>query len=782
MRRGVRLLFLLLFVQPSLFIPLPGTPPPQLNSSQTPVIQQNPAQPLAPGTVTYQNTWNQTQSQQCAYPHLPREPLLSRASNWTIVVSIPTLLIMGKPSLSYVTHTYVFYANGTFLARDDRGNSFAIKGLGGLPGTAVTTLRGNSTSALQNYLWVLGRQTIANVTVSYTVRRQFCQPAGLEIAITGQMDWMIGKARSLSLRFNKPPVKLEPLRAWFGGNDSRVQLGFDWGDSLQYVPSFDRTLNSLSWSVGPTFRIDPQTVSSTSVSTMQQQTRNLWFTNGRWWLFYEVLCGGTFYSACIEITSSVDGVTWSPPTQLNSFPWGYQPMLSVWVNTRNGHYYYVVDMKNEAEVFVWGHGALNPDGSITKALSDEYMRFPGVCGPYNTNVISNSVVLDSYQNLFASFQTTTGKCPRGYQPGDDIPSFITVMKWTNSTNSWSTSLNYAYAGSYNNLQAGELVPLTSGRLGLVNCDTGGTCVVRNYDGTSWSSPSTVTTSEQCNWWGGCSFSAVSAGDTTYAAFVTAGGASFFSYLYGGPASQVSTVKSTGSDSLQVGLTTDSSGRPFATLADSTKNTIFTNRSGDGGNTWTSVNAITGETNIQNPSLAAVYSTSSLLGLTWIAGSSSPYNIRFAAIPAVIPDAATSTNSWGKAGIAPYSAYFAHLSEYLSPGNGLLTIRQDDLYLPGRGIDLDIARVFSTPYAFRSGSPYQYDNFTLSNLGCGWSLDFPWLGTNYLHLPGGQAYPYQWSGNVFEYHAGNDFKLVHNADGTFTLYLRDATQYQFNGAQ
>src|SRR2546425_3146867 len=292
MRRGVRLLFLLLFVQPSLFIPLPGTPPPQLNSSQTPVIQQNPGQPLPPGTVTYQNTWNQTQSQQCAYPQLPREPLLSRVSNWTIVVSIPTLLIMGKPSLSYVTHTYVFYANGTFLARDDRGNSFAIKGFGGLPGTAVTTLRSNSTSALQTYLWVLGRQTIANVTVSYSVRRQFCQPAGLEIAITGQMDWMIGKARSLSLSFNKPPVKLGPLRAWFGGNDSRVQLGFDWGDSLQYVPSFDRTLNALSWRVGPTFRIDPQTVSSTSISTMQQQSRNLWFTNGRWWLFYEVSCGG----------------------------------------------------------------------------------------------------------------------------------------------------------------------------------------------------------------------------------------------------------------------------------------------------------------------------------------------------------------------------------------------------------------------------------------------------------------------------------------------------------
>src|SRR2546425_167032 len=517
MRRGVRLLFLLLFVQPSLFFPLPGNPPQQPNLPQTSPIQQNPGQPLPPGSVSYRNTWNQTQPQ-CAYPKLTSEPLLSRDSNWTIVVNIPTLLLMGESASSYVKHTYTFYANGTFLARDDQGNSFAVKGLGGLPRTAVTTLRGNSTMALQNYLWVLGRQTIANVTVSYSVRRQFCQPAGLEIAIAGQADWRIAKAGLLSMRFSKPPTELDAHRAWFGRNDSRVQLGFDWGDSLKYAPSFDRTLNALSWSVGPTFRIDPQTVSSTGVPTMQQQSRNLWFTKGRWWLFYEVNCGGTYYFACIEVTSSIDGVTWTAPTQLDSLCC-YQPMLSVWVNTRNGHYYYVVDQINEATAFVWGHGALNPDGTITKTLTDAPVGFPGVCGPYITSIISNSVVMDSYQNLFASFETTTGTCPRGYQPGSNTPSYITVLKWTNSTNKWSASL-YTYAGSYDNLQAGELVPLTHGKLALVDCDTGGTCAVSNYNGTFWSYPTKVTTGVQCNLWGGCSFSAVSAGDTTYAALVT----------------------------------------------------------------------------------------------------------------------------------------------------------------------------------------------------------------------------------------------------------------------
>src|SRR2546422_11751159 len=140
------------------------------------------------------------------------------------------------------------------------------------------------------------------------------------------------------------------------------------------------------------------------------------------------------------------------------------------------------------------------------------------------------------------------------------------------TSSCSLSFYCSSAGSDNSLQAAHFVPRTTGRLAWGACDAGAACGVRTYDGSRWSPPATVTTSVQCNaTWDGCSFSAVSEGDTTYAALVTSSGASFFSYPYGGPASQTSTVKSTGSDSIQVALTTDSSGRPFATVADSTTN-------------------------------------------------------------------------------------------------------------------------------------------------------------------------------------------------------------------
>ncbi|TLY13392.1 MAG: RHS repeat protein, partial [Thaumarchaeota archaeon] len=167
---------------------------------------------------------------------------------------------------------------------------------------------------------------------------------------------------------------------------------------------------------------------------------------------------------------------------------------------------------------------------------------------------------------------------------------------------------------------------------------------------------------------------------------------------------------------------------------------------------------------------------------WVSGLNSPFNIRFASFPVTIPQAALSSNSWSKPGLSPYEAYFDHLVEYVSPGNGLLSIKQDDLYLPGRGLDLDVARAFSTPYAFHySSSPYMYDNYTLSNIGYGWSLNFPWLGTNYLHLLDGQAYPYSWVGSTFEYHGALDFKLVNNGNG-YTLYTSDGTICQFDSSK
>ena len=166
------------------------------------------------------------------------------------------------------------------------------------------------------------------------------------------------------------------------------------------------------------------------------------------------------------------------------------------------------------------------------------------------------------------------------------------------------------------------------------------------------------------------------------------------------------------------------------------------------------------------------------------GASSPYNIIFESFPAIIPNAASSGQPWGRPGLSPYENYFTQLSEYVSPGNGLLGMSQTDLSLPGRGLNLTLTRIFSTPYSFYdnagSNETFAYDNFTLSNLGIGWELSLPWLGNDYLHLWDGQAYAYNWTGNEFINHKGTNFVLYSNTNnGTYSLFDVTGTRYYFN---
>ena len=61
------------------------------------------------------------------------------------------------------------------------------------------------------------------------------------------------------------------------------------------------------------------------------------------------------------------------------------------------------------------------------------------------------------------------------------------------------------------------------------------------------------------------------------------------------------------------------------------------------------------------------------------------------------------------GLAPYGQYFANLGEYVSPSTGMLTIKQTDLSVPGRGLSLDLARVYTEPGSFLNGNPFNYES-------------------------------------------------------------------------
>lgn len=194
-------------------------------------------------------------------------------------------------------------------------------------------------------------------------------------------------------------------------------------------------------------------------------------------------------------------------------------------------------------------------------------------------------------------------------------------------------------------------------------------------------------------------------------------------------------------------------------------------------------------------------TNGLLTALWTEGTANPYSVKLGSFPveSVWSPYAGNSDPWDKEGLIPYGHYFQNLQEYVSPNTGLLTIVQTDLSLPGRGFTdigpLSFTRVFRTPYTFLAGAPYNYESYPYVNLGLGWSLNWPWLGANYLHLWDGEGYKIVWtvippqgggeggggtSGlTYFENHQGEHFLLTKNANNTYSLHDKSSTIYQFD---
>jgi hypothetical protein len=215
---------------------------------------------------------------------------------------------MYAPNGQFIKHSYTFYQNGTFLVSDDSGNSFGWRGITGLPsGTTATSVKANTTASYVDYVTSNGGNVISNVTVSFKVRYQFCQPAGLKIAIGGTADWGAGKSGNLAFTFSKPATLMGLQRAFFG-NRSGVALGFDWSDSAAFQPNWNLSNSSLSWRVqSGKFVIDPYTVGTSTVGAatqMDDQKKSFVNINGLDWVWY---CDGSN----LGWRTSPDGSTWS---------------------------------------------------------------------------------------------------------------------------------------------------------------------------------------------------------------------------------------------------------------------------------------------------------------------------------------------------------------------------------------------------------------------------------------------------------------------------------------
>ena len=174
------------------------------------------------------------------------------------------------------------------------------------------------------------------------------------------------------------------------------------------------------------------------------------------------------------------------------------------------------------------------------------------------------------------------------------------------------------------------------------------------------------------------------------------------------------------------------------------------------------------------------------------------DVEFASIPiqTVWSPFASPSDPWNGYGIAPYGEYFRDLGEYVSTSSGLLAVRQTDLTVPGRGLDLSITRVYTEPSSFLNGGLVNYETYPWAmfggligpNWGGAWQLDFPWMTKTatplYIHLWNGEGYRIPssfWFGSkgVFESHLGEQFRMVRNSDNSTVLNDKAGIAYNFD---
>ena len=167
-------------------------------------------------------------------------------------------------------------------------------------------------------------------------------------------------------------------------------------------------------------------------------------------------------------------------------------------------------------------------------------------------------------------------------------------------------------------------------------------------------------------------------------------------------------------------------------------------------------------------------------------------LKTAKYPVVI-DSSTQgeiADPWEQQGLTPYGQYFENLNEYVDPLTGHLTIRHTDYFLSGRGLDLSVTRIYTTVVAYKQeeDQPGEYVPVATyleapTDLGCGWSLDFPWIEVDdesgkYMHLPNGAQVQTNFQNGVWE-DSTFGFTMYENADSTYTRYRKNGIREEYD---
>ncbi|HZW55755.1 MAG TPA: hypothetical protein VFF30_05650, partial [Nitrososphaerales archaeon] len=667
-----------------------------------------------------------------------------------------------------IEQNYSIDSNGTLSVQDNYGDNFSLYVIGySSAGTSTTTtFLGNSTYIVANHLTMNGLQQVSNVSISFIVHKQFCNPSGMEVVIQGNSATTSNN--TISFQFKERPTSFGQSVVWFDNgqlnpviapnaqNNSSTgtsatspahlaSLGFSWADSANLNPVFNNATETLTYQVSSqNFTIDPIVVGGSSYpyATSNDYGGHTCEAAGRYWVFYVNATNSPVYQ------SSTDGSVWSTPTSFGSsgIAGNIQGGFSVYCSGANVYYAGSSD-SSLTYSFIIGQGSMGSNGAVTWSHAPYTLSTP------NAGVSDPSITADSNGNVWAAVTEV--------YPSTRLDVYKCTSSESGCTYSNSLTGNAAYPP--------ELVPLTNGKMALLFGGSG--IVVDEYSGTSWSSGPTTSHSVSLYY-----SSAVAIGDTIELGASDGTNVYYYIFAYGGSSWSSGVTVGQGH---YAGISGDDNNRLVVSyISGSSVEYVYSTASG----LYWSDPVIVSSSETSPEFISASFAIDSgMFQAAWTDTGTSNYDVKFVSLPSVIPNAATSGKPWSKPGLSPFQDYFTHISEYVSPGNGLLGISQTDYSLTGRnGLDLAITRVYSTPYSFSTGNKtFNYDNFTLSNLGAGWSLDFPWLGQYFVHVGEGQAYAYNWTGSVFLNTRGQPFKLSNNSGSSFDLYLASGVDYHFD---
>lgn len=354
MRRLAPLALLPLLLLPNFLFLIPDIS--QVSGSQGKSTLPN--EPLSPGTVTSLNHWALA-NQSCPTNSQKSEALLARTGGWSALLHVPTLILGHSSVAQNITQFFSLMSNGTLYASDDRGNRLALSvPFAQFKGTATITLKSNSTEAVESFLVSSGRSSVANITLIFSVYRISCLQAGIKLDIFGDVNWGPSKTGQIQLRLGSPPLTVKGYRAWMS-NSSGVALGIDWSDSSSLDPSYVSSSNSVTWTVGSKFDIDPETITTTTNPyAIVTDDRNIFFANGRYWVFY---CGGTGGTSNYYYATSLDGVTWQT-VNLSTNLCGLNGFHLIQATFDGTYVHYIREVYTTG--LAYRRGIPNPDGTV----------------------------------------------------------------------------------------------------------------------------------------------------------------------------------------------------------------------------------------------------------------------------------------------------------------------------------------------------------------------------------------------------------------------------------